>query len=104
MNHIHISGRILVGPAFHADSDVQVAAFTLCCGSERDVVPVAATRNAAIEVSQFQNGDSVSVEGRVIWNSGRLEILAERIRQHREGAYRKENEWRSRVLPKVKGF
>jgi hypothetical protein len=91
MNRIGLSGRILVGPSYHTDSDagVQVATFALCCGGESEVVRVAATRSAAVDLSRFRNGDSISVEGRVIWREGKLEILAETIRQWTNGVYRK---------------
>lgn len=63
--------------------------FTLCIGQEGDVVPVAATKNAATELSEFQNGDSVSVEGRLVWREGKPEILAESIRRWTNGIYQK---------------
>lgn len=83
MNRIQISGTIS-GLAFHAS----VGTFILCCG-EAQTVPVAAIRNAAQELEQFQDDDLISVEGRIVWNAGKIEILAESIRQHREGVYRK---------------
>ena len=91
MNRIEISGRIVDEPSFHTNSetDVHVGVFTLCIGQEVEVVPVAAIRNAATELSQFQNGDFVSVEGRLAWRRGKMEILAESIRQWTNGVHRK---------------
>jgi hypothetical protein len=87
MNRIALAGRIVIGPTFHKDQVTQAAVFTLCCGGDRDVVTVAAIRNSAIELNEFQNGQTVSVEGRVIWRDGTLEILAESIRKWTNSKY-----------------
>lgn len=89
MNSIALSGRIVVGPTFHTNEGGQVAVFTLCCGGLKDVVAVVATRNAALELEEFKNGDSISVAGRIIWHAGAVEILADRIIKWTPGVYQK---------------
>ena len=91
MNHMWLRGRIVIGPSFHTDDDtgVEVALLTLCCGTADQVIRVVATKKAVSDLRQFQNGDSISVEGRLMWREGTLDILAESIRQWTSSVYRK---------------
>jgi hypothetical protein len=96
VNRVQLSGVIQKGPDFHADAEV--ADLVLCCGSSEKVIAVVATKLAVTELRQFQNGDSVSVEGLMIWPKGKPEILAERIRRWINGVRSKKQqlgpEWR----------
>ena len=88
MNRIEISGIIQTGPHFKTgESGFEVAHCVLCCGSSEKVIPVVATKTVITELRQFQNGDSICVEGVVIWPQGKPEILAERIRPWTNSVY-----------------
>jgi hypothetical protein len=91
MNHVQICGRILGEPRFHTNNktDVHVGVVTLCCGQDAEVATVSAIRNAAAELSQFQNGDQVFVVGRLVWREGKIEIFADNIHQWTNSVYQR---------------
>jgi hypothetical protein len=88
MNRVEISGSI-AGLAFHEqNAGVRVGRFILCHG-DAQTIPVIATRSIVLELEQFQEEDFVSVSGKLFWEKGVPEILAENIRQWTSSVYRK---------------
>jgi hypothetical protein len=92
MNHVELSGTIQSGPDFHTveKTGAEVGKFTLCCGTANRVIYVVATDSAVSELHQFQTGDSVAIEGRIVWLAETLLLLAEAIRKWTPGVYRKD--------------
>jgi len=98
VNHIEISGKI---------EDLRfvdlVATFVLAVGFKPQSIRVIARGGAVEELKRFCEGELVRVEGRLSW-SPTVEIFAEKFREHHQGSYQRSKEWRSSVIPKVKGF
>jgi len=109
MNQVKLSGQITEGPRFQTlGVAFTVSTFVLYAGQkdtgQRNFIRIIAKGPAAEQLRAFADGDWVKVSGRLCWQADGIEIWADDFKQHREGRYRAEKEWRSRILPKVKGF
>jgi hypothetical protein len=92
VNRVRLSGVIEHGPNFRAiDGNGQtIALLVLRCGQERKDIEVFAIGHLADALQQFSAGDSISVDGCLMWNAeGKIGIqVQEAVRKWTPGAYR----------------